>query len=105
MSDHSAVPLIPRQTFFENANALDPSISPDGRWLAWLAAVNGVMNVWAAPREDLTQAHPLTRQTERPIFQQGSRAPTPMSYFPRTRTATRTSICGASLSKAASRAI
>ena len=43
---------------------------PDGLWLAWLADVDGVMNVWAAPRDDLAKARPLTRQTERPIFAQ-----------------------------------
>ena len=69
MEDTADAPLIPRKVFFENANALDPDLSADGQWLSWLAAVNGVMNVWAAPREDLTQARPLTRQTERPIFQ------------------------------------
>src|ERR1700692_4292881 len=61
-------PLIPRKTFFENANALNPQISPDGRWLAWIAAADGVMNVWVAPRDDLARARPLTRQTERPTF-------------------------------------
>ena len=69
MEDTADAPLIPRKVFFENANALDPDLSADGQWLSWLAAVNGVMNVWAAPREDLTQARLLTRQTERPIFQ------------------------------------
>ena len=69
VEDTADAPLIPRKVFFENANALDPDLSADGQWLSWLAAVNGVMNVWAAPREDLTQARPLTRQTERPIFQ------------------------------------
>src|SRR5262245_51040453 len=27
------------------------------------------MNVWIAPRDDLAQARPLTRQTQRPIFE------------------------------------
>jgi acylaminoacyl-peptidase len=62
------VPLIPRKTFFENPNATSPQLSPDGRWLAWLAAADGVLNVWAAPRDDLAKARPLTRQTERPIL-------------------------------------
>ena len=35
----STIPLIPRKTFFENANALNPRLSPDGRWIAWIAAV------------------------------------------------------------------
>ena len=61
------IPLIPRRTFFENASALGPQLSPDGRWLSWLAAVAGVMNVWVAPRDDLGRARALTRQTDRPI--------------------------------------
>jgi dipeptidyl aminopeptidase/acylaminoacyl peptidase len=68
MVDDNTIPLIPRKTFFENANALNPRLSPDGCWLAWIAAFDGVMNVWLAPRDDLTSARPLTRQTDRPIF-------------------------------------
>ena len=68
MVGHTDIPLIPRKTFFENANALNPKLSPDGRWLAWIAAVDDVMNIWVAPRDDLTKARPLTRQTDRPIF-------------------------------------
>jgi acylaminoacyl-peptidase len=33
-----------------------------------MAAVEGVMNVWVAPRADIREARPLTRQTERPVF-------------------------------------
>jgi dipeptidyl aminopeptidase/acylaminoacyl peptidase len=62
-------PLIPRKTFFENPNAFSPLISPDGRWLSWIAGIDGVMNIWIAPRDDLTPSRPLTRQTDRPIFQ------------------------------------
>jgi len=65
MSD--SVPLIPRRTFFENPHAFAPTLSPDGRWLSWMAAVDGVLNVWAAPRGDLTKARPLTHETDRPI--------------------------------------
>jgi acetyl esterase/lipase len=68
MVGDTTIPLIPRKTFFENANALNPRLSPDGRWLAWIAAVDGVMNVWVAPRDDLTKARPLTRQADRPIL-------------------------------------
>jgi hypothetical protein len=68
MPNESSVPLIARRTFFENANAVSPRVSPDGLWLAWLGGVDGVMNVWASPRDDLAKARPLTRQTGRPIF-------------------------------------
>jgi dipeptidyl aminopeptidase/acylaminoacyl peptidase len=67
MAGQSSIPLIPRQTFFENPNAANPGLSPNGRWLAWSAAVDGVMNVWVAPRSDLAKARPLTHQTDRPI--------------------------------------
>lgn len=60
--------LIPRKTLFGNADALDPRLSPDGSWLSWLAAADGVMNVWAAPRDDPTRARALTRQTDRPVL-------------------------------------
>jgi dipeptidyl aminopeptidase/acylaminoacyl peptidase len=67
MLANTDVALITRKTFFENANALDPQLSRDGLWLSWLAAADGVMNVWVAPRDDLTKARALTRQTDRPI--------------------------------------
>src|SRR5438477_6448046 len=69
MPEISDVPIIPRRHLFENAAYLNPRLSPDGRWLSWVAAVDGVMNVWIAPRDDLAQARPLTRQTERPILE------------------------------------
>jgi dipeptidyl aminopeptidase/acylaminoacyl peptidase len=69
MINDTGVPLIPRKTFFENANALSPRLSPDGRWIAWIAPFGGVMNVWVAPRDDLTVARPLSRQSDRPIFE------------------------------------
>jgi acylaminoacyl-peptidase len=68
MLQGASIPLIPRRALFGNADALDPRLSPDGRWLAWLAAADGVMNVWAAPRDDPSKARALTRQTDRPIF-------------------------------------
>ncbi len=42
-------PLIPRETF-THANRRDrPSLSPDGKWLAYLAPVDGVANIWVRP--------------------------------------------------------
>jgi hypothetical protein len=67
----AGTPLIPRKSFFENANALNPKLSPDGHWFSWIAAFDDVMNVWVAPRDDLTKVRPLTRQTDRPIFEHG----------------------------------
>lgn len=89
----ATVPLIPRKTFFENAYALNPKLSPDRRWLSWLAAVDGVMNVWVAPREDLSKARPLTRQTERPIFQHWFARTNAHILFPSESRASRTMAC------------
>lgn len=61
-------PLIPRRAFFGAPRAADPVLSPDGAWLSWLAPIDGIMNVWAAPRHDLSAARPLTR-LRRPIEQ------------------------------------
>ena len=62
----SQTPIIPRRLLLGNPSALDPKLSPDGRLLAWLAPVDGVMNVWAAPTESIREAQPLTRMAGRP---------------------------------------
>jgi dipeptidyl aminopeptidase/acylaminoacyl peptidase len=54
-------PLIPRKLLLGNASRLDPALSPDGRRLAWLAPVDGVMNLWVSPTEALAEAQPITR--------------------------------------------
>ncbi|MEJ2236740.1 MAG: S9 family peptidase [Gemmatimonadales bacterium] len=40
------VKLIPREVLFGNPAKAAPQISPDGRRMAYLAPVNGVLNVW-----------------------------------------------------------
>jgi len=39
-------PLIPRQVLFGNPDHISPTISPDGKRLAYLAPDDGVLNVW-----------------------------------------------------------
>jgi dipeptidyl aminopeptidase/acylaminoacyl peptidase len=39
-------PLIPRSVIFGNAEKVRPQISPDGKRLAYLAPVDGVLNIW-----------------------------------------------------------
>jgi hypothetical protein len=39
-------PLIPRATFTHASRRDRPSLSPDGKWLAYLAPVEGVANIW-----------------------------------------------------------
>ncbi len=53
-------PLVPRKVLFGNQDYANPQISPDGRYVSWLAPSEGVMNVWVAPRADLSAARPVT---------------------------------------------
>jgi dipeptidyl aminopeptidase/acylaminoacyl peptidase len=59
-------PLIPRQLLFAGPGRAKPAISPDGRRLAYLSPVKGVVNVWV---QTLGQpdARPVTRDTRRSI--------------------------------------
>ena len=41
--------LIPREVLFGNPERTQPRISPDGKLLAYLAPLNGVLNVWMGP--------------------------------------------------------
>ncbi|MCH8309611.1 MAG: S9 family peptidase, partial [Chloroflexi bacterium] len=59
--------LIPRKTFFANPDKAGPSLSRDGARLGYLAPVNGVMNIWVAPVDDLASAKPVTSDTARGI--------------------------------------
>jgi dipeptidyl aminopeptidase/acylaminoacyl peptidase len=63
------VPLIPRAALFGNPVKSAGKISPDGKWLSWLAPSNGVMNVWLAPAADPAAARAMTTAADRPIRQ------------------------------------
>ena len=60
-------PLIPRAALFGNPVKAGAQLSPDGKWLSWMAPVNGVMNVWVAPVDKPEAAKALTSVTDRPI--------------------------------------
>src|SRR4051794_11721012 len=49
-------PLIPRATLFGNPDKAAGRISPDGKWLSFLAPSDGVLNVWVAPADKPDQA-------------------------------------------------
>lgn len=61
------LPVIPRSTLFGNPDRAALSISPDGSLLMWLAPLDGVLNIWIAPRNDLSAARALTHDTGRGI--------------------------------------
>jgi dipeptidyl aminopeptidase/acylaminoacyl peptidase len=60
-------PLIPLTELFANPARAGISLSPDGQWMAWLAEGDGVMNVWAAPRQALDKARQVTFDLRRGI--------------------------------------
>ena len=62
-----AAPLIPRADLFGNPEKAGPQISPDGKYLSWLAPVNGVLNVWVAPTGDPPAAKSVTHDKVRGI--------------------------------------
>jgi dipeptidyl aminopeptidase/acylaminoacyl peptidase len=63
----STVPLIERAKIFGNPTKTAGQISPDGKWLSWIAPRDGVMNVWVAPVNNPAEAKPLTAEQTRPI--------------------------------------
>ena len=62
--------LIPREDLFGNPTRSAGRLSPDGQWLSWLAPLDGVLNIWLAPRHDQSAAKPITHATDRPIRSQ-----------------------------------
>jgi dipeptidyl aminopeptidase/acylaminoacyl peptidase len=71
------VELIPRSVLFGNPERTSPELSPDGSRLAWIAPLDGVLNVWVAPVAagsehvaggvDRDAARPLTQDADRGI--------------------------------------
>ena len=60
------IPLIPRETLFGNPERAGVQISPDGKWISYLAPRDGVLNVWVMSREG-GDPRPVTDSTDRPI--------------------------------------
>lgn len=65
----SDVPLIPRDVLFGNPERAGVTVSPTGEMLSWLAPLDGVLNVWVAPVDDLDAAKPITDDSYRGIRQ------------------------------------
>lgn len=63
----SEIPLIPRDVLFGNPERAQARLSPDGKWLSFMAPVEGVLNVWVAPSDDISKAEPVTKETVRPV--------------------------------------
>lgn len=59
--------LIPRDLLFGNPDRAGTKISPDGKYLSFLAPVKGVLNVWVGPTDRPDAAKPVTKDTKRGI--------------------------------------
>lgn len=66
MMVETSLPIIPKETLFGNPVKVAPSISPDGTHLAFLAPVNGVLNIWSGLITD-GDFKPITNDTDRGI--------------------------------------
>ncbi len=60
-------PLIPREVLFGNPDKAMARMSHDAKRLAYLAPVDGVLNVWVGPIDDPSAAKPVTHEKSRPI--------------------------------------
>ncbi|MFO0836319.1 MAG: S9 family peptidase [Phycisphaerales bacterium] len=67
--DASPTALISRDVLFGNPDRAQARLSPDGKQIAFLAPVNGVLNVWVAPVEQPDKAKPITSDSKRGIRQ------------------------------------
>lgn len=61
------VPLIPRAKFFGNPQKARARLSHDGKRLAFVAPVDGVLNVWASPDDKPENAKAITFDKHRGI--------------------------------------
>ena len=59
--------LIARGVLFGNPERTLGSISPDGKWLGYIAPRDGVLNVYVAPADAPDSAKPVTNDTLRGI--------------------------------------
>jgi len=59
--------LIPRDVLFGNPQRAQARLSPDGKYLSFLAPVDDVLNVWVGPADDIKLAKPVTQEKVRPV--------------------------------------
>lgn len=65
----AAAPLIERHKLFGNPSRAAGKLSPDGKYLSWLAPRDGVLNIFVAPISSPGAGKPVTAAKDRPIHQ------------------------------------
>ncbi len=61
--------VIPRSALFGNPEKTQARLSPDGKYISFIAPRDGVLNVWLAERGKLDAAKPITNDQKRGIRQ------------------------------------
>ena len=64
--------LIPRDVLFGNPEHVAPQVSPDGKWLAYIGPVDGVLNVMVVSAEspvDFSKAKAVSHEKNRPVYE------------------------------------
>jgi dipeptidyl aminopeptidase/acylaminoacyl peptidase len=59
--------LIPREVLFGNPDKTNVNLSPNGTYLAYLAPVKGVLNIWVQNLKELEAPRPITQNKDRGI--------------------------------------
>lgn len=59
--------LLPFDTFFKPSEADAPLLSPDGKWVTFIARYQDAYNIFIAPVDDIKAAKPLTKESGRGI--------------------------------------
>jgi dipeptidyl aminopeptidase/acylaminoacyl peptidase len=65
----SGASVIPRSALFGNPEKTQGRLSPDGKYVSFIAPRDGVLNVWLAERGKLDAARPITNDQKRGIRQ------------------------------------
>jgi dipeptidyl aminopeptidase/acylaminoacyl peptidase len=61
-------PLIPRRALFADPDKDQILLSPDGKWIGYLALSSDTMNVWVAPVSEPSKASVVTKQRGEPVL-------------------------------------
>ncbi len=67
VDENDSIDLIDREVLFGNPDKTRVLISSDGEWIGYMAPLDGVLNVWVAPTDNLSSARPITNDTHRGI--------------------------------------
>lgn len=60
-------PLLPFSLFFTPAEVQAPLLSPDGKWISYIARYQEAFNIFIAPADDMKAGRPLTKESGRGI--------------------------------------